>query len=208
MLHVVCIRAGEAFSPAYVVHLKDMVARNLEGGFPGHFVCFTDRPEELPDTIETRPLPANLPGWWSKLALFRWGLFPDNDRVLFFDLDTLITGSIDKLAAYDGDFAILRDFYRPNGLQSSVMAWRAGGRTEIWDSFEAAGCPMDDPGGDQRWIERVSHPGKLDRLQSLFPDMFVSYKKSGGKLPDIASVVIFHGWPKPADFNEDGYARR
>ena len=76
MLHICCIRAGEAFSPDYVLFLKDMIARNLEGGFEARFVCFTDRPGELPDHIETAPLPAELPGWWSKLALFREGLFP------------------------------------------------------------------------------------------------------------------------------------
>src|SRR4029077_4234365 len=120
MLYICCIRAGEKFSPAYVVHLKDMVIRNLDA-VEGRFVCFTDRPHELPEGIGTAPLPADLPGWWSKLALFRKGLFPDGDRVLFFDLDTLIVGAIDRLAAYNGDFAILQDFYRPLGLQSSVM---------------------------------------------------------------------------------------
>lgn len=195
MLHVVCIRAGGLFPPAYVHILQDMVARNLEGGFPGRFVCFTDRPEEL-ENIETRPLPADLPGWWSKLALFREGLFPDGDRVLFFDLDTVITGSIDALAKYDGEFAILRDFYRPNGLQSSVMAWRAGDHPEIWRTFEAAGCPMDDPGGDQAWIERCCLPSRVNRLQVLFPDMFVSYKQCRG-IPQQASVVVFHGHPRP-----------
>jgi hypothetical protein len=201
MLHVCCIRAGERFSPAYVVHLKDMVARNLDAGFPGRFVCFTDRPQELPETIETAPLPAELPGWWSKLALFRKGLFPDGDRIVFFDLDTLITGPIDRLMTYDGDFGILADFYRPQGLQSSVMAWRASLHSEIWESFEAAGCPMEDPGGDQAWIEHCQIKNR-DRLQVAFPDMFVSYKKSSGLLPDKASVVIFHGLPRPHEVTE------
>lgn len=202
MLHICCIRAGDHFSPAYVIHLKDMVARNLEAGFPGRFVCFTDRPEELPETIDTSPLPVNLPGWWSKLALFRDGLFPKGDRVLFFDLDTLIAGAIDKLASYDGPFAILRDFYRPNGFQSSVMAWRAGEQTEIWESFERAGCPMDNPGGDQAWIERHACKGRVRLWQTLFPDMFVSYKVSGGTLPDKASVVVFHGLPRPHEVTD------
>lgn len=201
MLHVVCIRAGEVFSPAYVVNLKDMVVRNVQEGFPGRFVCFTDRPDELPADIETAPLPADLPGWWSKLALFRDGLFPEGDRVLFFDLDTVITGSIDKLVAYDGDFAILRDFYRPNGLQSSVMAWEAGEQTEIWESFERAGCPMDNPGGDQAWIERVGCLGWMRRWQTLFPGMFVSYKQTHG-IPAEASVVVFHGKPRPHEVTE------
>lgn len=201
MLHICCIRAGDHFSPAYVINLKDMVARNLEAGFPGRFVCFTDRPHELPDTIETAPLPANLPGWWSKLALFRKGLFPAGDRVLFMDLDTLITGPIDKLASYEGDFAILRDFYRPNGFQSSVMAWKAGEQTEIWESFERAGCPMDNPGGDQAWIERHACKGRVRLWQTLFPGMFVSYKQTEG-IPSEASVVVFHGRPRPHEVTD------
>ena len=94
MLHICCIRAGEAFSPAYVSALFDMVRRNLAEGFAGEFVCFTDQPDKLEKGITVCPLPADLSGWWSKLALFRKGLFPDGDRVLFFDLDTLITGRL------------------------------------------------------------------------------------------------------------------
>lgn len=202
MLHVCCIRAGEAFSPAYVSILKDMVVRNLEAGFEGRFVCFTDRPQELPEGIETAPLPADLPGWWSKLALFRDDLFPRGDRVLFFDLDTVITGAIDQIAAWDGEgLAILQDFYRPNGLQSSVMAWRAGEHSEIWESYLAAGWPTNDPRGDQRWIEQNLSVRKVVLWQALFPKMFVSYKQTRG-IPQAASVVVFHGLPRPHDVTE------
>ncbi len=199
MLHVCCIRAGEAFSPAYVSNLYDMVRRNLEEGFSGRFVCFTDQPEEFPG-VETAPLPYDLPGWWSKLALFRDGLFPKGDRVLFLDLDTLITGPIDKLASYDGPFAILRDFYRPNGLQSSVMAWTSGECPEIWDEFVLAGCPTNDPGGDQAWIEAMDK-SPINLLQDIFPGMFVSYKLCRG-IPDQASVVVFHGKPRPHEVTD------
>jgi hypothetical protein len=202
MLHVCCIRAGEAFSPAYVLHLKDMVTRNLEEGFAGRFVCFTDRPDELPEDIETAPLPADLPGWWSKLALFREGLFPEGDRVLFLDLDTVITGAIDAVAGWDGEgLAILRDFYRPHGLQSSVMAWRAGGHYEIWDTFREAGCPMIDPAGDQRWIEQNVSVADIVLWQSLLPGTFVSFKQTRG-IPSEASVVVFHGHPRPHEITD------
>lgn len=195
MLHICCIRAGAAFAPAYVSILFDSVRRNLADGFEGKFVCFTDQPDVLDKGIERRALPADLPGWWSKLALFRPGLFPDGDRVLFLDLDTLITGRLDEIAAYDGPFAILRDFFRPDGLQSAVMAWRAGDCTEIWAGFEAAGYPMDDPGGDQVWVERTQLQSAV-RLQDQFPGAFVSYKQITGP-PEKASVVCFHGRPRP-----------
>jgi len=196
MLHICCIRAGEAFSPAYVNNLYDMVRRNLADGFEGEFVCFTDQDDVLDQGIVVRPLPADLPGWWSKLGLFRGDLFPVGDRVIFFDLDTLITGRLDELAAYDGPFAILRDFYRPSGMQSSVMLWTAGEQREIWESYAEAGWPMRDPGGDQLWIERHACEGKIRFLQTLFPGMFVSYKQING-IPEKASVVVFHGKPRP-----------
>jgi hypothetical protein len=82
MLHVVCIKAGPKFGPDYPNILFDMVRRSLAEGYPGTFTCFTDDASGLDEGIEVRPLPADLPGWWSKLALFKPGLFPEGDRVL------------------------------------------------------------------------------------------------------------------------------
>jgi hypothetical protein len=195
MLHICCIRAGTAFGSEYVDILHDMVRRNLAEGYAGEFTCFTDQPDKLAVGIIVRPLPVDLPGWWSKLALFRADLFPAGDRVIFFDLDTVITGRLDEILAYQGDFAILRDFYRQDGLQSSVMAWEAGTNTEIWETYKAARCPMMDPGGDQAWIEHT-HRDKAIRLQDVFPDLFCSYKLTQS-IPAKASVCIFHGHPRP-----------
>lgn len=52
-------------------------------------------------------------------------------RVLYLDLDTVITGSLDDLAGYSGPFAALSveemaNERRPTGLNSSVMCWDAG----------------------------------------------------------------------------------
>lgn len=195
MLHVVCVKWGALYGPEYVNVLYDMCRRNLPEGFPGKFVCFTDDPKGLDEGIEARALPADLPGWWSKLALFKPGLFFEGDRVVYLDLDTVLTGRLDALCAYEGSFACLRDAFYPLGLQSSVMAWKAGECAEIWQTYVEAGCPTDDPGGDQVWIERT----QLDRavrLQDVLPDFFVSYKQLKG-IPVKESVVFFHGDPKP-----------
>jgi hypothetical protein len=183
----------------YVNILFDSVRRNLEDGAEGRFVVFTDQvaPAGYAPGIEVAFLPPGLTGWWNKLALFAPGTFADGDRIVYLDLDTLITGPLDALAAYDGPFAILKDFYRPTGMQSSVMAWAAGEQAELWDSFLRAGCPQDNPGGDQWWMELHACKGRVRFLQTLFPDFFVSYKVSGGVLPQKASVVVFHGTPRP-----------
>lgn len=183
----------------YTNNLFDMVTRNLEPGTACRFVVFTDNwIEEYRPGIEVRNLPEGYKGWWNKLTLFRPRAFTSGERICFLDLDTLIVGPIDALAAYKGTFGILADFYRPLGLQSSVMAWeaRSAVTTAIWDAYVKAGCPQDHPGGDQWFIETCLVKGR-ERLQIAFPDMFVSYKASGGALPTTASVVCFHGVPKP-----------
>jgi len=187
----------------YVNNLFDMVRRNLAEGLEGRFIVFADGPcEGYREGIEVRGLPDHLKGWFNKLYLFKSDLFNPGDRILFFDLDTLITGPVDALALYRGSFAILRDFYRPSGMQSSVMAWTAGEQSEIWNSFETAGFPSDNPGGDQAWIELQACKGQVRFWQSLFPEMFVSYKANGGRIPDKASVVVFHGLPRPHEVLE------
>lgn len=196
MLNVVCVNAGDyqGLGVEYVNTLFDSVRRNLPEGFPGRFIVFTDQSEGYDLGIEVRPLPGNLTGWWNKLYLFKPGLFGEDDRIVYLDLSCVITGRLDRLMDYDGHFSILRDFYFPEGLQSSVMAWPAGFGAEIWESYELAGFPSDDLGGDQVWIEKTQMDAV--RLQDVLPDFFASHKLLSG-IPEKAAVVVFHGHPKP-----------
>lgn len=191
----------------YANILFDGVRRNLREGTPGRFVVFTDNVSEpgYNPEIELRQLPEGLDGWYNKLSLFRDGAFDYGDRVVYFDLDTVITGSLDDIAKYDGYFAILRDVYRPDGLQSSVMAWEHGEYDYVWEGFKAFRYPKL-ANGDQEWIEQSIESPAI--LQKLFPGKFASYKCDAQYgIPPNSSVVFFHGWPKPSDFAQDGWAR-
>lgn len=196
MLHIVCVQSGnyQERGAQYVNILFDSVRRNLADGFEGEFVCFTDNADRLDIGIVARELPEGVRGWWNKLYLFKDGLFPKGDRILYFDLDTVITGRLDEIASYDGNLAILRDWYEPQIVNSSVMAWRSGDYGHIWHNWLAAGKP-DYLGGDQEWIRRQTISPII--LQDVFPELFVSYKLIGGRIPDKASVCCFHGTPRP-----------
>ena len=191
MLVVACVKQGDKFGPEYPTRLYEAVECHLS--LPHRFVCFTDDP--VPG-VPCEPLPAPLVGWWSKLGMFREGAFPPGDRILYFDLDTLIVASIDDMGAYDGPFAILQDFYRQDGFGSGVMAWTPHESTYlIWNHWWRSGCPVT-PGGDQAWIEKMMPDA--ERWQDLFPGRLVSFKvhcKLG--IPDGASVINFHGYPRP-----------
>lgn len=207
MLNICCVCVGPAYGNEYVEILYSMVRRNLAGGTRGRFIVFTDDPSRFSEMagVETRQVPADLKGWWAKLYLFSPDAFPKGERVLYFDLDTVITGPLDEIAAYDGPFAILGDVYRgpvfdKPALQSAVMAWEVGmfgTRTlqSIWDMWNFQGRP-EVAGGDQAWIEQMDlHP---DLWQNLFPGQFRSYKVSCTEyVPKGTSVVFFHGRPRP-----------
>jgi len=198
-LVIACVKWGKAFPAAWANILYDMVQRNLPNT-AFDFFCFTDDATGLHPNISVRELPRNLTGWWNKLYLFKEGTFSAHQRIIYFDLDTLIIGKLDDIVKYQGDFALLRDFYRPGGYGSGVMMWPGGTNHHIWSEYEKAGRP-NLPGGDQIWLEKIC-PG-ADLLQNLFPNRFASYKVNCHPLPpENASVVCFHGEPKQDNANE------
>jgi uncharacterized Rossmann fold enzyme len=191
---IACVKWGEQYGAYYVNTLYAMVRRNLPEDCAFRFECFTDDPAGLHPSVTPRALPGDLTGWWNKLHLFREGVFGAGQRVIYFDLDTLIIGGIEALLQYQGDLALLSDFYVQGGYGSGVMLWRADACHGIWSHYEAAGRPQPTR-GDQAWIE-TAYPG-ADLLQDCFPEMFASYKTQCLPLPPPGTrVVCFHGEPK------------
>lgn len=145
------------------------------------------------------------PSWWAKLEMFRPDTFPAKERVLYFDLDTVVNGPLDDLARYTGGFACLRDFYRPWGLGSGVMAWEHGTCDDLWTEWDRQGRPKLK-GGDQSWME-VMRPDAV-RLQDQFPGQFASWKRDCVTgIPAGTRVVCFHGVPRPHQVNWAGQIR-
>lgn len=191
---VACVlRSGGDYGPEWVYALR----RGLNRWLPDHnFRCLTDVPA-IPAAI-AEPLVHRWPGWWSKIELFRPGLF--EGPVLYLDLDTLVVGDLSGIASYRGPFAMLADFYaakrgRKQG-ESGVMAWTPGNHTE---AIYRAYC--DNPitrGGDGPFIRRhVKH----EYLQDLYPGQLTSLKvhappRTSNGPPEGARLVCGHGRPR------------
>jgi hypothetical protein len=112
-LKIVCVNAqdylGRGFQ--YTTSLHKMVQRHLT--LPHEFIVFTDDTQHYPEPIVKRPLPhPGLTGWFNKIALFKPGVFEAGDRIVYLDLDTLICGSLDEIASYDGEHARMAPFFR------------------------------------------------------------------------------------------------
>lgn len=201
MLNIVCFNAGNycGRGKEYTEKLYDMVIRNLPDGFEGRFVCFTDDTEPYNPKIEKRPIHGSLKGWWNCLYAYKAGFFDPDDQIIMMGLDTCITGPLDDIASYRGNYAILRDVYREDGYQNSVVSFKAGFATGIWDLFEAQGFP-DKPGGDQAIIEEWLAANAIvpDILTDFYPRQIVSYKVNAAfQIPQGARIVFFHGHPRP-----------
>lgn len=200
-LTVACVyKPGNGFTDEYVYRLREGVAKNLHAEH--RFVVLTNQRME---DFECIPLSRQAPGWWNKLDLFRAGLF--SGQVAYLDLDTMIANDITDIVSTPQDFAMLRDFYGKHRAASGVMVWNAdrdwSHLYEGWTPTLALRYLEGRKIGDQAWIEdRLLDPPAL--LQDEFPGRIVSYKverKRQGKVPESASIICFHGKPRPADVN-------
>lgn len=198
MLTVACVlKSGGIYDATWVARLRDGVARHLP--IEHRFVCLSDA--DVP--CERIPLEHGWPGWWSKIE----ALALDGPN-LFLDLDTAIVGDLSDVAqvAIRAPFAMLRDFYRPDGLGSGVMAWNGNDVSAacFYDMF----CWQPDnwikkcAGGDQQYIEQVAFLPGVMRLQDAVPDQIVSYKVHCRRgIPANARIVCLHGLPKFGDMS-------
>jgi hypothetical protein len=208
---VACVyRRGGNFTDDYPRRLRDAVAQHCKA--PHDFVCLSNVPNL---GVETRPLLRNWPGWWSKLELFREGLF--RGRVVYFDLDTMIFRDITDIVTYPHEFSCITNWKTQNGdgkvIGSAIMGWNSAlDLGHIFNDFTLKEVDKYEQNwvrwGDQGWIQdNLNRP--FESLQKLFPNRIVHYKthvrgptkESPGKVPPGASVVCFSGKPRPHEIN-------
>lgn len=186
------------YHPRQVIWLRDQVAKHVKCDY--RFVCFSDI--EI-DGVEVIPLTDNLPGWWSKICMFKHDL----GRVFYLDLDTVIIDDITHMVEYNHKFSVLRNLSSKaaNRIGSGIMAWN-GDHSHIYHEFmKDPVCNMakyvtSDRYGDQGFIQDVQEKhGGWAYIQDIFPFQMGSYKFDYGQRDPWkgARIVIFHGSPKP-----------
>ena len=196
-------RSGSIYTPELWVDRLYQQVRKWMPEVPWRFRCLTDTPMPwlFEDGVQragwegykTIPMLHDWPGWWSKLELFRPGIF--EGLVLYLDLDTLIVGPLDPLIGYAGRFAALSDFYTPDMAASGVMLWAAG-EVGLYAATVRERPLMSHERSDYFWNTRE----KPERLQELYPGTFGSYKADQLEAgPGDFSVCCFHGYPKQHD---------
>lgn len=205
MLSVWCVLNGDKYQDKDAHILKGMVARNLKAQH--RFRCLADR--EITG-IDTLVPDEQWPGWWSKLLLFRYA----GGQVLYLDLDTVIVGNLDRLLSDRLSMPANWGQSGHGGCQSSVMSWNSdyenlGYIADLFDidqvqAPERGNCGAYGPKnlwGDQEYVtELMGDPGDVVKPM---PHVFSYRYHALGGPPGDASIVCFHGEPKPAAVNAE-----
>lgn len=191
MITVACVEWADYYERGrdYVRKLRDAAARNLSK--PHRFVCLTDDPTRHPG-IECQTIPRRvkdgLVGWWTKLYLFTADRFPG--RVLYLDLDSLVTGPLDELVEHKGIIHLAQWGWRTPSYGSGVMVWDAGEHADAWKRYTPQ-VPFSFR-GDQDWL---THLGGWEALPDGVTRSYRYHCKEG--VPDGCAVVCMHGPDKP-----------
>ena len=204
MITVICVlrSGGPIYGPEWVRKLRDGCERHL----PKHkFNCLSD----VPVPCNRVPLKHDWPSWWSKIELFRPGVI--DGPTLYFDLDTVITGKI-ELLRNGVDFAMLQSFWKPDAVGSGVMYFSGDNVPHrVYEKFAkqpkayiAHHARNADKTyvGDQAFIwDAMEHD--VPRINDYLPGI-KSYKMHcQRRLPADASIVCFHGRPRPTEIDHD-----
>jgi hypothetical protein len=193
---------GDTYTQKYVNALARNIANNTT--VPYRLVVLTDFTSGFDDSVvdELIPLKHKYKGWWSKVELFRPDIFGESERVVYFDLDTVIVGNIDHLLTDTSMFSGLRDLYHLTFLQTGVMVWNPKFHHQVYERFDSN--PLlhiqQNYEGDAKWIRENLYD--FEYLQDNYPDTIVSFKAHCRKndkiiIPKNAAVICFHGLPRP-----------
>ena len=199
---VACVRTGNKYPSEYVHRLRLMVEKYLTNDY--EFICLTDHPREVNcNTLDISEFYLN--GWWGKMALFE-PTWRKGERVIYFDLDTVICGDLSPLFNLFVDFGLCANFTRASGNKSwpchygsCVMTIGPNRCEDVWHNFNANDVRlMRSAGnyGDQKVIEELSPGATL--LQDVLPKgFFLGYRDLTNYKPKGCSVVVFAGSSKP-----------
>jgi len=222
-----CVIHSDGYSWDYVDRLYSMVSRNFSQ--PVRFHVYTEADRAVPDHIikhnlvEWSGVSGPRQSWWYKMQLFNNRLF--SGQILYFDLDVMITGSLDWIQQLPArNFYAIHDFrrlWKPTSrtINSSIMYFNTAEYAYVWDKFQqrSLGSIINSYKGDQDFITEAVEPRnlryfELERIVSwrwqVVNDGFRQRKPPNSKptvlqIPAAASVVVFHGTPKPHEIDND-----
>jgi hypothetical protein len=218
-VNFVCVlKSGGDYDSNYVYRLFNGIQRNFTKEFSFH--CLTDVRLNRNDINEI-PLKHDWPGWWSKIEIFRPGLFKGFS--VFFDLDTVILDNIELFvgSVKDISFGGLRGFNQARRIKanyqnfaSGIMVGKFGIKDEVYLEFKKnpgfymhkySSYAMNWKRGDQGMIADVLDEKKINKIQDYLPENYIVGKRatrSGKERVPNSHILAWSGKPRLHTLNQ------
>jgi hypothetical protein len=209
------------YDDRHVNALKTMVERNLN--MEHEFICVSDR--EVAG-VKCIPLDttSHVPGTrYAKLMMYNPQGALAGKRILYLDLDAIITRDITPLASRDEDLVLWRNpnFGEPRRARynTSIILHTVGTRPEFWNDFNKETTPQFLwrmwGGTDQAWISHraskneahwtdadgvygagrlIKASGNLDGVGTTLPDNARVVFTPGEREPSMPHMIETHPW--------------
>lgn len=197
----------------YVGRMARAVARNLQ--VPHRFVCLTDA-DAVPEGVERIPLLHNWPGFWSKVELFRPGLFAG--PVIYLDLDTVVCGPLDPIAAAIAAHPLLCSWDMNHGwINSSFLAWNCdlgcvyeelvANTRAVMKAYDGTGPWWGDQGHLQVTLDARRIPWAWVQQAVPHAVAWQPIPLRGKPAPNGTAVSMWYGNPKPHEHAASAWMR-
>lgn len=220
MKTILCMKWGTQYGPDFINQLYNGVKRHLHSEF--RFVCLTDDASGLHPAIEALPLPeiklgnAKFMSGWRKISSLSPQLTSEpyniHGTVMFFDVDMIITGSLDEFWTYEpGEFCIIENWTQMGrGIgNSSVYRYELEQMHHIFYDFESRYEDIyKEYDNEQMYL--TASVAKTKNVK-WWPEAWCkSFKVHcmpprllrgilSPKMPKECKILVFHGPPKPTD---------
>ena len=173
------------------------------------FVCFCDdyNFNNFPVLDDVGFRKFDCPSWAGCLPKLKAYDISNNfptEQVFVFDLDTVVTGSLDSILGYRGEFCTRVWFGGLPAINLSggdLVSFKRDMWEWIWEKFVADTNKFLKltRGGRERYVYRKLIKTQ-DFWQMLFPNQYCSYKRHierRNKIPSDTRLVSCHGDPRP-----------
>lgn len=132
MINIVCVlrQGGKVgYDVSWVEKLHNSVKRNIS--IPFKFTCLSDC-DVLCNRIELEMIDD---GFWSKMQLFKPGLF--DGPVLYIDLDTVICNNIDEILELCKNEKFVMWLEKDKNIHSSALMYWNGDYSSLWKLYKS-----------------------------------------------------------------------
>lgn len=204
-----CVNVGGVYDVAYVRKLRNMIHRWCD--YPFRLRCLTDNDQHIDGVECVNVASFGLTKWWPKMLLLNPMIRGGAQRSIYFDLDTVILGSLTPLIELKTRFGICANFTRAAGHKSWPCAY--GSCVMTFDRTFGAGAYGAFLSRKDYWMSAASQWGDQWVIEQLIPNATIlqeklpqgymlGYRNFPHHRPGAeVSIAIFAGRNKPHNSN-------